>query len=156
MEPAYRDGDVIVVSPAAPVRRGDRVVVKTKKGEVMVKELKRQTAKTIELQSLNRGPSGACAAARRRGMDRPHRLGQPIARNGPSATRLFARDTDPHARFFQPALCGNRRAVAQERLSAADTVLLEFSHPPYRRSGKRHLSNLVQHASDDLSRVART
>src|SRR5947208_7533227 len=40
MVPAYRDGDVIIVSPAAPVRRGDRVVVKTKNGEVMVKELK--------------------------------------------------------------------------------------------------------------------
>ena len=53
MLPAYRDGDVIIVSPAAPVRRGDRVVVKTKNGEVMVKELKRQTAKQIELKSLN-------------------------------------------------------------------------------------------------------
>ena len=53
MLPAYRDGDVIIVSPAAPVRRGDRVVVKTKKGEVMVKELKRQTAKQVELKSLN-------------------------------------------------------------------------------------------------------
>ncbi len=53
MKPAYRDGDVILVSPAAPVRRGDRVVVKTKDGEVMVKELKRKTAKTVELQSLN-------------------------------------------------------------------------------------------------------
>jgi phage repressor protein C with HTH and peptisase S24 domain len=53
MEPAYRDGDVIVVSPAAPVRRGDRVVVKTKDGEVMAKELKRRTAKAIELKSLN-------------------------------------------------------------------------------------------------------
>ncbi len=53
MEPAYRKGDVIVVSPAAPVRRGDRVVVKTKTGEVMVKQLTRKTARTIELQSLN-------------------------------------------------------------------------------------------------------
>ena len=53
MTPVYRDGDVIIVSPAAPVRRGDRVVVKTKKGEVMVKELKRQTAKSVELKSLN-------------------------------------------------------------------------------------------------------
>ena len=53
MMPAYRDGDVIVVSPAAPIRRGDRVVVKTKKGEVMVKELKRRTSKSIELQSIN-------------------------------------------------------------------------------------------------------
>ena len=53
MKPAYRDGDVIVVSPAAPVRRGDRVVVKTKDGEVMVKELKRKTSKSVELKSLN-------------------------------------------------------------------------------------------------------
>jgi phage repressor protein C with HTH and peptisase S24 domain len=53
MLPAYRRGDIIVVSPGAPVRRGDRVVVKTRDGEVTVKELKRKTAKSIELQSLN-------------------------------------------------------------------------------------------------------
>jgi len=53
MEPAYRDGDVILVSPSAPIRRGDRVVVKTRGGEVMAKELRRRTAKTIELKSLN-------------------------------------------------------------------------------------------------------
>ena len=53
MEPAYRDGDVILVSPAAPIRRGDRVVLKTRGGEVMAKELKRTPAKTIELKSLN-------------------------------------------------------------------------------------------------------
>jgi phage repressor protein C with HTH and peptisase S24 domain len=53
MKPAYRDGDVIVVSPGTPIRRGDRIVVKTNGGEVMVKELKRRTAKTLELQSLN-------------------------------------------------------------------------------------------------------
>ena len=53
MAPAYRDGDTILVSPAAPARRGDRVVLKTRKGEVMVKELKRQSAKQVELRSLN-------------------------------------------------------------------------------------------------------
>jgi phage repressor protein C with HTH and peptisase S24 domain len=53
MSPAYRDGDVIVISPGTPIRRGDRVVVKTRGGEVIVKELKRRTAKTLELQSLN-------------------------------------------------------------------------------------------------------
>ena len=53
LKPAYRDGDVIVVSPGTPIRRGDRVVVKTGGGEVMVKEMKRRTAKTLELQSLN-------------------------------------------------------------------------------------------------------
>jgi phage repressor protein C with HTH and peptisase S24 domain len=53
MLPAYRKGDIIVVSPAAPVRKGDRVVVKTKKGEVLVKQLARKTTKQIELTSLN-------------------------------------------------------------------------------------------------------
>jgi phage repressor protein C with HTH and peptisase S24 domain len=53
MLPLYRDGDVIIVSPTAEPRRGDRVVVRTAEGEVMVKELKRRTAKTIELRSLN-------------------------------------------------------------------------------------------------------
>jgi phage repressor protein C with HTH and peptisase S24 domain len=53
MIPAYRDGDIIVVSPSTQIRRGDRVVVKTKDGEVMAKELKRRTTKTIELKSLN-------------------------------------------------------------------------------------------------------
>ena len=53
MKPAYRDGDIIVVSPGTAIRRGDRVVVKTTAGEVMVKELKRRTTKIVELASLN-------------------------------------------------------------------------------------------------------
>ncbi len=53
MLPVYRDGDRIVLSPAASVRRGDRVVVKTHGGEVMAKQLARQTAQRIELNSLN-------------------------------------------------------------------------------------------------------
>ena len=64
MEPAYRDGDVILVSPSAPIRRGDRVVVRTRGGEVMAKELKRKTAKSIELKSLNaQHPDRTLAAA---------------------------------------------------------------------------------------------
>jgi phage repressor protein C with HTH and peptisase S24 domain len=53
MLPVYRDGDRIVVSPAANVRRGDRVVVKTVAGEVMAKLLTRLTAQKVELKSLN-------------------------------------------------------------------------------------------------------
>jgi phage repressor protein C with HTH and peptisase S24 domain len=53
MTPAFRDGTMIVVSPKAPVRRGDRVVVKTRDGEVMAKVLSRRTASKIELASLN-------------------------------------------------------------------------------------------------------
>jgi phage repressor protein C with HTH and peptisase S24 domain len=53
MEPLYRDGDVLVISPAARLRKGDRVVIKTKDGEILAKELKRKTAKLVELRSLN-------------------------------------------------------------------------------------------------------
>ncbi len=53
MLPLYRDGDRIVVSPTEQVRRGDRVVVKTRDGEVMAKILARQTANVVELHSLN-------------------------------------------------------------------------------------------------------
>ncbi|MBX9593526.1 MAG: helix-turn-helix transcriptional regulator [Roseomonas sp.] len=53
MEPVFRDGDVVIVSPGAPVRRGDRVVVRTRAGEVMAKQLLRQSARRVELASLN-------------------------------------------------------------------------------------------------------
>ncbi|WP_043342010.1 S24 family peptidase [Belnapia moabensis] len=53
MEPVFRDGDMVIVSPGAPIRRGDRVVVRTQKGEVMAKELKRQSARRVDLRSLN-------------------------------------------------------------------------------------------------------
>ena len=53
MLPVYRDGDIIIVSPAAGIRRGDRVVVKTRSGEVMAKLLARKTATSIILASFN-------------------------------------------------------------------------------------------------------
>ncbi|MDA1089460.1 MAG: helix-turn-helix transcriptional regulator [Proteobacteria bacterium] len=53
MEPVFRDGDTVIVSPQANIRRGDRVVAKTKSGEVMVKLLQRQSLHKYELKSLN-------------------------------------------------------------------------------------------------------
>ena len=53
MMPLYRDGDVLIVEPGAQVRRGDRVVVKTREGEVMAKVLHRRSPRSIELLSLN-------------------------------------------------------------------------------------------------------
>ena len=53
MEPVFRDGDQVIVSPVAPIRRGDRVVLRTLKGEVMAKQLARRSARRIELKSLN-------------------------------------------------------------------------------------------------------
>ena len=51
--PVFRDGDRIVVSPAASVRRGDRVVLKTTGGEVMAKQVVRSSSQRVELRSLN-------------------------------------------------------------------------------------------------------
>ena len=53
MLPLYRDGDIVIVSPTEQVRRGDRIVARTKDGEVMAKILKRKTATQLELASLN-------------------------------------------------------------------------------------------------------
>jgi phage repressor protein C with HTH and peptisase S24 domain len=53
MEPVYREGDAIIVSPAAPVRVGDRVVARVADGAVMAKQLARRTAGRVELASLN-------------------------------------------------------------------------------------------------------
>ncbi len=53
MEPVFRDGDLVIVSPAAPIRRGDRVVARTAAGEVMAKQLARRSARRVELRSLN-------------------------------------------------------------------------------------------------------
>ena len=62
-EPAYRDGDVALVSPATAIRRGDRVVVKTADGAIVIGELKRRTAKALELAPLDgNGPDRTLAS----------------------------------------------------------------------------------------------
>lgn len=58
--PAYRNGDIILVSPAAPIRKGDRVVAKIKTGEITIATLKRRTAKALDL-----APFDASQSARR-------------------------------------------------------------------------------------------
>ncbi len=53
MEPMYRAGDMVIVQPGADLRRGDRVVVRTRAGEVMAKVLGRRNEQSVELISLN-------------------------------------------------------------------------------------------------------
>lgn len=53
MMPVYREGDIIILSPAATVRKGDRVVARLSDGQVMAKIMQRQTSKTLELASFN-------------------------------------------------------------------------------------------------------
>lgn len=53
MLPVYRSGDVLIVRPDGNARIGDRVVVRTRAGEVMAKVLDKRTSARIELRSLN-------------------------------------------------------------------------------------------------------
>lgn len=53
MHPLYREGDRVIVDQArTEVRRGDRVVVRTR-DETMAKEVARLTARTVSLASIN-------------------------------------------------------------------------------------------------------
>jgi phage repressor protein C with HTH and peptisase S24 domain len=52
MAPIYRDGTMIVLSPATPPRRGDRVVLMTRAGQLMAAELIRPPGKSIDLRPL--------------------------------------------------------------------------------------------------------
>jgi phage repressor protein C with HTH and peptisase S24 domain len=54
MAPLYRDGDKIIIEPNTAPRKGDRVVVRTRHGEVMAKELISQSAGRVHLRSLNK------------------------------------------------------------------------------------------------------
>lgn len=64
MEPVYRDGDLVVVSPLSAPRPGDRVVVRTTADEVLAKQLVRQTTRTIHLASVNRAHGDLVLPAR--------------------------------------------------------------------------------------------
>ncbi|WP_201837522.1 S24 family peptidase [Microvirga zambiensis] len=50
--PLYRDGDILIVSPTASTRKGDRIVVCTTGGQILAQELRRRSAKTLEMMSL--------------------------------------------------------------------------------------------------------
>lgn len=53
MAPSYRDGAVLILSPTAPVKRGDRVVVHLKAGELIAREVLRTGSRRVELASLD-------------------------------------------------------------------------------------------------------
>ena len=55
LRPLYRDGDILVVSPTASTRRGDRLVVCTRGGQIFAHELRRRLATTLEMTSLTNG-----------------------------------------------------------------------------------------------------
>lgn len=60
LEPVYRKGDRLIIAPGAQIRSGDRVVVKTRLGNVEAFEMIRQTQDRVTLKALDtRGVSRA-------------------------------------------------------------------------------------------------
>jgi phage repressor protein C with HTH and peptisase S24 domain len=53
LEPVYREGDVIVIAPNANIKRSDRVIIKMAKGDILVRQLVRQTANKVEVRTFN-------------------------------------------------------------------------------------------------------
>jgi phage repressor protein C with HTH and peptisase S24 domain len=53
-DPVYRDGDVVVISPTAEIRRGDRVLVGTAGAGVQVRRLGRRDTDGLYLESLGK------------------------------------------------------------------------------------------------------
>ncbi len=53
MAPVFRQGDIIIASPAAPVRRGDRVVVRLCKGALIARELVERAARRLVLRRFS-------------------------------------------------------------------------------------------------------
>jgi phage repressor protein C with HTH and peptisase S24 domain len=54
--PTYRDGDLVVVSPTAGIRRRDRVMMSTKSGAIVAATLLRRTAQRIEIAPVTGDP----------------------------------------------------------------------------------------------------
>jgi phage repressor protein C with HTH and peptisase S24 domain len=50
--PVFRDGDLLVLSPAAPLRRGDRVIVRAEGLGLAAGEFLRRSARRLELRRL--------------------------------------------------------------------------------------------------------
>ncbi|NQY40196.1 MAG: helix-turn-helix transcriptional regulator [Henriciella sp.] len=55
LEPIYRAGDRLISSCQADIRSGDRVVLKTTKGQICIGVVARQTAKRLDLNSIADG-----------------------------------------------------------------------------------------------------
>lgn len=51
--PVYRNGDILLVAPEAPVRKGDRVVARTKAGELIIATQGRGRTNSVRLRPLD-------------------------------------------------------------------------------------------------------
>jgi phage repressor protein C with HTH and peptisase S24 domain len=55
LAPVYREGDVIILSPRASIRRGDRVILKRRDGKILAGQLVRKGVRKIRLAPLTGG-----------------------------------------------------------------------------------------------------
>jgi len=53
MLPAYRSGDIVIVSPEVAIRGGDRVVTRTQNGETLASEFVGKSPEQVMLRSFN-------------------------------------------------------------------------------------------------------
>jgi phage repressor protein C with HTH and peptisase S24 domain len=63
LAPIYRDGAILVVSPASPRHRGDRVLLLTRTGELMLAELRNSPGTSIDIRPLAAGRAERALAA---------------------------------------------------------------------------------------------
>ncbi len=89
MEPVFRHGDMVIVSPAAPIRRGDRVVARTgtrrshgQATRAAVGETGRPAQSQSRPSRLQLRPCGGQ-------LDASHHMGQPIAPSLAHAADLY-------------------------------------------------------------------
>jgi len=52
--PVYRNGDLVVVSPSAEARAGDRVLLRSLQGELLIAELLERSGGSLRVKSLSR------------------------------------------------------------------------------------------------------
>jgi phage repressor protein C with HTH and peptisase S24 domain len=52
--PVFREGDILLAAPKASTRRGDRVVVHCRSGEVILAELRRRSSRTLEIRPFGK------------------------------------------------------------------------------------------------------
>ena len=55
LAPVYREGDVIILSPRASIRRGDRVILKLRNGKVLAGRLVHKGVRKVQLAPLTGG-----------------------------------------------------------------------------------------------------
>jgi phage repressor protein C with HTH and peptisase S24 domain len=63
LAPIYRDGAILVISPPSPPHRGDRVLLMTRAGELMLVELRNPPGTSIDVRSLAAGQAERALAA---------------------------------------------------------------------------------------------